>query len=98
MKIFKTIVLASVLLLPTGCAHISKALADVLPTVEAKAGGEGIGLSVESDLGVKLFCIKTDGKVAGILGKIPVLGSVIVEVVGTCPVEEVPAPEAVEPA
>ena len=91
MKIFKVIALASILMLPVGCAHVSKFLGDVLPNIEAKAGGAGIGLSIESDLGVKMFCIKTDGKVAGLLNKIPVIGSTLIEVLGTCPVEEVPA-------
>ena len=94
MKIFKIIATAGILLLSSGCAHVSKFLGDVLPTIEAKAGGKGIGLSIQSDLGVKMFCIKTDGDVAKLLNRIPVLGSVMVEAIGTCPVEE-PAPETV---
>src|SRR3990167_524256 len=95
MKIFKIAAIASALFLFTGCAHVSKFLGDVLPTIEAKAGGKGIGLSIESDLGVKMFCIKTDGEVAGLLGKIPVLGGVIIDVLGKCPAEEASAPETV---
>lgn len=99
MRILAKAMILSAFIIPltTGCAHVSEFLSSVIPTIEAKAGGQGIGLSIESDLGVKLFCIKEEGSVKGFLDKIPVIGSVVVEVVGTCPLEEVDEVPAADP-
>ena len=76
-----------------GCAHVQDFAAKYIPTVEAKASGLGVSLTVDPKLGIDAFCLDPVGTVTGILSKIPVVGAVVTETVGLCPVAEV-APEA----
>ncbi len=81
-----------------GCAHIQEFAAEHIPDIEAKAGGSGIGLSIDPKLGVEVFCLNEYGATTGYLKKIPILGSIIVDVVGTCEMEETATEEVAEPA
>lgn len=68
----------------TGCAQIQKFASDHIPDIEAKAGGSGIGISIDPKLGINHFCLTEDGGVKGTLDKVPVLGSILVDLLGVC--------------
>jgi len=67
-----------------GCAG---ALGYVVPQVEAAAGANGVRLEVGNvSAEVKTLCLEEGGKVDSLLGKVPVVGNTVRELIGVCPV------------
>ena len=88
LKNLLTISVVVIAFVTVGCAHVQSAAEKYIPTVEAKAGAAGIGLKIDPKFGFETFCLDPVGTVAGVLSKIPVIGSLTTDVVGVCDEEE----------
>ena len=92
-KLITTLILAASVLTFTGCAQVQGLVGKLLPKVQAGLGDQGIQVEFSSGfLGLDAFCVDVDGSVAGVIGKVPLLGDLILSAIPKCEVEA-PQPE-----